>query len=77
MNYLNLSEDDDGVSYFEDANIEMAIGDFAPPAPEMLVSDPLPASQCLFLMLPVGWGGEQHRSPRLQIACCLSGRLRV
>ena len=77
MQYLYLSEDDEGVSYFEDADIALAVSDFAPPAPAMLVSEPMPASRCLFLTLPVGWGGAKHRSPCRQIAFCLSGRLRV
>jgi hypothetical protein len=77
MHCLCLSEDANGVSHFEDVEIGLADGDFAPPAPPMLVSDAIPASQCLFLTLPVGWGGAKHPSPCRQIAFCLAGWLRV
>ncbi len=77
MQYLHLVEDADGVSRFRDDKITLTMQDFAPPAPPMGQSAPIPASQLLYLSLPPGWRDARHRSPRRQIAFCLSGRMRV
>ena len=77
MQLLHLSEDENGVSHFSDASIDLTSGDFAPPAPPMLVSASEAARALLYLTLPAGWGGAKHRSPRRQVAFCLGGRLRV
>ena len=77
MQYLHLKEDDAGVSYFEDAEIALSSGAFAPPAPPMPISRPETCAQLLYLVLPAGWGGAKHPSPRRQIGFCLSGRVRV
>ncbi|SNS55633.1 hypothetical protein [Tropicimonas sediminicola] len=77
MNYLHLTEDAEGISHFEDRPIEMSAADFAPPAPPMPVSEAEPAAALLYLVLPAGWSGAQHPSPRRQVAFCLAGRLRV
>lgn len=77
MRYLHLTEDSNGISHFADVPIEMALADFAPPAPAMMMSGSEPADNLLFLTLPAGWGGAKHPSPRRQVAFCLSGRLKV
>ncbi len=77
MEYLHLTEDADGISHFAVRPISMSMADFAPPAPAMWMSETEPCSGVLHLVLPAGWGGAQHPSPRRQIAYCLSGRLRV
>lgn len=77
MPVLHLSEDANGVSQFSDAGVPLDPGAFAPPAPPMPVSSVEPATGLLYLILPAGWGGAQHPSPRRQVAFCLSGRLRV
>jgi hypothetical protein len=77
MDYIHLTEDGDGLSRFEDRAFPMTMGDFAPPAPGMWLSEAMAAHTCLFLTLPAGWGGAQHPSPREQIGICLSGRVRV
>jgi hypothetical protein len=77
MPVLHLAEDVDGISRFSDLNVPLRPGGFAPPAPPMPVSGVEPATGLLYLVLPVGWGGAQHPSPRRQVAFCLSGRLRV
>ena len=43
----------------------------------MLSSEPETCTNIRYLVLPVGWGGARHPSPRRQLAFCLSGRLRV
>ncbi|MDW4548315.1 cupin [Defluviimonas sp. D31] len=77
MQLLHLTEDENGVSHFSDAGIGLAMVDFAPPAPPMLVSASEVARALVYLTLPAGWGGAKHRSPCRQVAFCLGGRLRV
>ncbi|MCW3781027.1 cupin domain-containing protein [Defluviimonas salinarum] len=77
MQLLHLTEDENGVSHFGDAGIALAMGDFAPPAPPLLLSEAEVARALVYLTLPAGWDGAKHRSPRRQVAFCLSGRLRV
>jgi quercetin dioxygenase-like cupin family protein len=77
MDYLHLTEDEEGVSRFEDAVLALAEGDFAPPAPAMPISAPAEATALRFLILPPGWTGARHPSPRRQIGLCLSGRFAV
>jgi quercetin dioxygenase-like cupin family protein len=77
MQMLHLTEDTDGISHFADVDIALSSDSFAPPAPPMPISESEPCAAMLFLVLPAGWGGAQHPSPRRQVAFCLSGRLRV
>lgn len=77
MKYLHMSEDKNGVSFFMDGNFPLSVTDFAPPAPELLLSEAMDARRCVFLELPVGWGGPKHPSPKNQIAFCLQGNLKV
>ena len=77
MAFLHLTEGADGTSRLADASVPLSPAGFAPPAPPMPISEVEPATGLLFLVLPAGWGGAQHPSPRRQVAFCLSGRLRV
>lgn len=77
MRYSILLEDAEGVSYFEDREADLALKDFVPPAAPLRISDPLPATGFVFLTLPAGWKGLEHRSPQRQIAAILSGTFRV
>ncbi|SLN15030.1 hypothetical protein PEL8287_00624 [Roseovarius litorisediminis] len=77
MQLLHLTEDAQGVSHFKDVEIALNEGDFAPPAPVMPISDKEACKNLLYLVLPAGWGGAKHPSPRRQVAFCLSGWLRV
>ena len=77
MPVLHLTEDEDGVSHFSDLAVPLHALAFAPPAPAMPISALEAASGLLLLILPAGWGGAKHPSPRRQVAFCLSGRLRV
>jgi|APFre7841882724_1041349.scaffolds.fasta_scaffold54557_2 quercetin dioxygenase-like cupin family protein len=77
MRVLHLTEDAEGVSHFHDAAVPLDPGAFAPPAPPMPISVTEAATGLLYLVLPAGWGGAKHPSPRRQVAFCLSGRLRV
>lgn len=77
MPLLHLTEDAEGVSHFADVAVPLDPVAFAPPAPAMPVSQTEDARGLLYLILPAGWGGARHPSPRRQVAFCLSGRLRV
>ena len=77
MNFIHLVEDENGISYFTDVEIDFQLADFAPPAPAMYMSDSKEAARYLFLILPAGWNDAQHPSPRRQIAFCLSGEMLV
>jgi quercetin dioxygenase-like cupin family protein len=77
MPVLHLTEGADGISRFSDLQVPLNSGGFAPPAPPMPVSEVKQATGLLYLILPAGWDGAQHPSPRRQVAFCLSGRLRV
>ena len=77
MRYSILLEDAEGVSYFEDREADLSLQDFVPPAAPLRISERLTAAGFVFLSLPVGWKGVQHRSPHRQIAAILSGTFRV
>ena len=77
MKFLHLFADEEGISHFIDREIELNLSDFAPPAQPLLLSNGLICRQLVYLTLPVGWGGAQHRSPKRQVAFCLSGQLKV
>lgn len=77
MRFLHLTEDAAGVSHFADGEIALQSGDFAPPAPRVMASAIEACARFLYLLLPPGWDGPQHRAPHRQVAFCLAGRLRV
>ena len=76
--YIRLFSDDSGESHFEDLEIALVPGDFAPPAAPLNIAQFQPATQSLWVGAPVGWGGEMpHPSPHRQIFCILQGELEV
>ncbi|MFK7793486.1 MAG: hypothetical protein AB8B88_12550 [Devosiaceae bacterium] len=77
MPMVRLLEDEHGVSYFQNDEVPLSSGDFAPPAPTMPISQPEPSSALLHLVLPAGWGGPKHPSPCKQMGYLLTGRVRV
>ncbi|WP_170325199.1 cupin domain-containing protein [Ruegeria arenilitoris] len=77
MRYSILLEDAEGVSYFEDRDVDLDLKTFAPPAAPFYASDAYDASRFVFLTLPAGWKGVPHRSPKRQLATVLSGTFRV
>lgn len=67
----------DGESHFRDITVQLAEGDFAPPAPPLYTSSPERASQVLFFHAPVGWFGDWHPTPARQYFVALAGDLEV
>ena len=77
MRMLSIVDGPEGVSRFEEREIEMSLTEFAPPAPAMPVSAVEPCRGLLHLVLPAGWTGARHPAPRRQVGYVLSGRIRV
>lgn len=74
---IRIWTDDAGISHFEDVEIELESVDYAPPAPPLDVSAPIPAERALLFEFPAGWFGDWHPSPRRQLYFNLGGRLEV
>ena len=77
MKYVRLYADEDGESHFEDVEVELAPTDYAPPAPPINVSNPVPAGQLIFLAVPPGWIGDWHPSPTRQFMLFTIGELEI
>ena len=75
MQYVRLYADAAGESHFEDVEIDLAATNFAPPAPPLHVSPFSPAERYGFLIMPPGWDGDWHPTPRRQIFFYLAGEV--
>ena len=75
MSYARIFADSSGETHFEDAEVDLSLAGFAPPAPPLLLSEVMPTTGCLFIALPVGWIGEWHPSPRRQMLLFLAGEV--
>jgi hypothetical protein len=76
-NYTRLFADKEGESHFEDITIELALADFAPPAPPMGVSSSMPATQSAFIGGPAGWTGDWHVSSARNLFVVLFGEWEI
>ena len=70
-----LYADAEGESHFEDIEFDMALIEFAPPAPALDVSDPLAATNVSWMRFPEGWRSGMHVSPRRQLFVVLAGEI--
>lgn len=77
MKYHHLYSDASGESHWRDVDVELAERTFAPPAQNILVSDPEAAKALLFLRLNAGWNEPIHPTPIPQTLICLAGAVRV
>ena len=77
MRITRIWADDAGISHFGDVDIELRPTDFAPPAPPLDVSEPLPAERAMLFEFPAGWFGDWHPSPQRQLYFNLGGELEV
>ena len=57
--------------------IDLARGDYAPPAPALSTSQAEPATRWLLLKLDAGWDGTWHPSPNRQFMIITSGEVKV
>ncbi len=77
MKYIRIYEDSAGKSHFEDVEVELALVNFAPPAPPMNLSSFSSALKYAFCSFPAGWRGDWHPTPQRQIFFILSGEIAV
>jgi hypothetical protein len=75
--YARLFADDNGESHFEEITLELALADFAPPAPPLGVSSSMPAIESAFLGGPAGWTGDWHVSSARNLFVVLSGEWEI
>lgn len=73
MRYHRLFSDDAGESHWEDVTVELQEQVFAPPAQEIEISEPMAATQTMFLRLRSGWNEPIHPTPVRQKLICLAG----
>jgi len=74
---VRLYADASGESHFEDIEIDLKSTDYAPPAPNLYVSEFSPAESYGFLYAPPGWYGDWHPAPKKQLFLYLSGEIEV
>ena len=75
--YFHLYADPSGESHLDTLEAELAATPYAPPAPDVFLSRPMPAAAAVFLSAPAGWTGTWHVSPRRQLFVVLSGEIEV
>ncbi|HXL17889.1 MAG TPA: hypothetical protein VN961_10255 [Streptosporangiaceae bacterium] len=75
--YFHLFSDPSGASHLETLEAELTATPFAPPAPDLFLSRPMPAAAAAFLSAPAGWSGTWHVSPQRQLFIVLSGEVEV
>ena len=77
MRVARIYADSEGLSHFEDVDIELGLVEYAPPAPALDVSGPFEVSRAVLCSFPTGWYGDWHPTPRRQLYLHLTGRLEV
>jgi len=75
--YFHLFSDPSGASHLETLEAKLTATPFAPPAPDLFLSQPMPAAAAVFLSAPAGWSGTWHVSPQRQLFVVLSGEVEV
>jgi hypothetical protein len=75
--YFRLFTDQTGASHLETLQAELTATPYAPPAPDVFLSRPMPAAAAVFLSAPPGWTGTWHVSPRRQLFVVLTGEIEV
>ena len=77
MQIVRLHSDANGESHFEDAEIELDLTDYAPPAPPLYLSSATPANAFAFMKAPAGWSSDWHPSSARNLFFVLSGEWQV
>jgi len=73
VRYTRIYADPEGQSHFADAEVELGLVDFAPPAPPLNVSAYAPAARVGFISQPAGWFGDWHPAPKRQFLIYTAG----
>lgn len=77
MHFAILTVGPDGESHFVDAEMDLIAQAFAPPAPPLELSSPIPADRGLFFRIPAGWFGDWHPAPCRQYYVQTTGEVEV
>lgn len=77
LKYVKIYSDQSGESHFSDEEASFTLVDYAPPAPQISVSEALKAESVVFISSPPGWQGDWHPAPRRQLMFFLCGELDV
>lgn len=77
MRYPRLYTDTDGVSRFEDVEVDVPLVEYLPGEPMLGLASPRAATSIVFAHLPAGWRAGRHPSPRAQFTITLAGELEV
>ena len=77
MKFHRLFADKDGESHWQSVEVALEPRVFAPPAQDIEISEPEPATQMMFLRLRAGWDEPIHPTPVRQKLVCLAGRVEV
>jgi hypothetical protein len=72
-----LYSDEAGESHFEEMQLDLALTDYAPPAPPLKLSAFTPATQFGFMKAPAGWSSDWHPSSARNLFVVLSGEWEV
>lgn len=75
--YTRLYADDAGESHFEDIEIDLALTDYAPPAPPLSLSTFTGAKEFRFMNAPAGWSSDWHPAAARNLFFVLSGEWEV
>ena len=77
MKYTEIYADEDGVSHFRDLEIAFTMGEVAPPALPVGLSDFRAATEVGFISIPSGWVGGWHQPPTDGYIFVLSGEIQI
>ena len=77
MKYPRLYAGTDGVSHFEDVEVDLPPVEYLPGEPMLGLAQPRAATAIVFAHLPAGWRAGRHPSPRAQFTITLAGELEV
>jgi hypothetical protein len=77
MQYARLYAGPDGVSHFEDVEVDLPLAEYLPGEPMLGLAQPRAATAFVFVHLPAGWRAGRHPSPRAQFTITLAGEFEV
>ena len=77
MSYTRLYASEDGESHFEQFEFDLALTEYAPPAPPLELSAMIGARECGFMKAPSGWQSDWHPSTARNLFVVLSGEWEV
>lgn len=75
--YTRIALNENGESCFIDANLEMELQLYAPPAPSLYVKRLAESTASNLINIPAGWTGDFHPAPARQYVFCIRGEVKV